>query len=350
MPVGPEFSIVIPVYNERNTVLEVLNRVREVNIPKEIMPKEGPNRKFADLHPSGWNPKQRAADQDRDGVNAEIIYASVGMVLCNANDPLYKDALFKSYNRWLQAYCEAEPARLFGLGQTAILDVDSAIEDFRRIKEAGFVGVMMPGTPIKEDYDQPYYDPLWEAAVDMDLPICFHILTSKESAAAMSQFRGHRLNGFMKLIRAIQDLIGLFTLGGVFERHPKLKFVGAEGDAGWLPHFMSRMDHAVTRHGYGKHGRLLPRDPSEYIRENVWLTFQDDWEAFGCAHRMNENHLLWANDFPHSDSTWPDSMEMLNEHAKLVTPQVKDKILGLNCIDLFNLPAEKIAAASRKAA
>ena len=327
-----------------------LGLMSAAGIPKEIMPKEGPNRKFADLHPSGWNPKQRAADQDRDGVNAEIIYASVGMVLCNANDPLYKDALFKSYNRWLQAYCEAEPDRLFGLGQTAILDVDSAIEDFRRIKEAGFVGVMMPGTPIKEDYDQPYYDPLWEAAVDMDLPICFHILTSKESAAAINQFRGHRLNGFMKLIRAIQDLIGLFTLGGVFERHPKLKFVGAEGDAGWLPHYMARMDHAVTRHGYGKHGRLLPRDPSEYIRENVWLTFQDDWEAFGCAHRMNENRLLWANDFPHSDSTWPDSMEMLDKHTELVTPEVKDKILGLNCIDLFNLPAEKIAAASKKAA
>lgn len=327
-----------------------LGLMSAAGIPKEIMPKEGPNRKFADLHLSGWDPKLRAADQDRDGVNAEIIYASVGMVLCNAKDPLYKDALFKSYNRWLQEYCEAEPDRIFGLGQTAILDVDSAIEDFRRIKEAGFVGVMMPGTPIKEDYDQPYYDPLWEAAVDMDLPICFHILTSKESAAAINQFRGHRLNGFMKLIRAIQDLIGLFTLGGVFERHPKLKFVGAEGDAGWLPHYMSRMDHAVERHGYGKTGRLLPRNPSEYIRENVWLTFQDDWEAFGCAHRMNENRLLWANDFPHSDSTWPDSMDMLDKHAELVTSEVKDKILGQNCIDLFNLPSDKIAAASRKAA
>ncbi|MBV1930959.1 MAG: amidohydrolase [Porticoccaceae bacterium] len=322
-----------------------LGLMSAAGIPKEIMPKEGPNRKFADLHRSGWDSSTRVADQDKDGVDAEIIYASVGMVLCNAKDPLYKDALFRSYNRWLETYCGGAPDRIFGLGQTAILDVDSAIEDFRRIKEQGFVGVMMPGQPIQEDYDHVMYDALWECAIDLELPICFHILTSKESAASISQFRGHRLNGFMKLIRAIQDLIGLFTLGGVFERNPKLRFVGAEGDAGWLPHYMARMDHAVERHGYGKHGRLLPRMPSEYIRENVWLTFQDDWEAFGCSNRMNSDRLLWANDFPHSDSTWPDSMPMLDKHAECVTQEVKDKILGLNCIDLFNLPTKAIAAA-----
>jgi predicted TIM-barrel fold metal-dependent hydrolase len=315
-----------------------LGLMSAAGIPDEVMPKEGPHRRFYDMHKSGWDPKYRAADQQRDGVDAEIIYASVGMVLCNAKDPLYKDALFRSYNRWLETYCGEVPDRLFGLGQTAILSVDSAIEDFRRIKAAGFVGVMMPGTPIEEDYDHPMYDALWECAVDLDLPLCFHILTSKESAASISQFRGHKLNGFMKLIRAIQDLIGLFTLGGVFERHPKLRFVGAEGDAGWLPHYMARMDHAMTRHGHGKSGPLLPRLPSEYIRENVWLTFQDDWEAFGCSHRMNDERLLWANDFPHSDSTWPHSMGLVDKHAGCVTQEVKEQILGLNCVNLFNLP------------
>lgn len=326
-----------------------LGLMSAAGIPSEIMPKVAPHRKFYDMHASGWDPKFRVEDQKRDGVDAEIIYASVGMVLCNAKDPLFKDACFQAYNRWLQGYCEAAPDRLFGLGQTAILDVDTAIADFQRIKDAGFVGVMMPGTPVQEDYDHPMYDALWECATDLDLPLCFHILTSKESAASITQFRGHKLNGFMKLIRAIQDLVGLFTLGGVFERHPQLKFVGAEGDAGWLPHYMARMDHAVTRHGHGKNGRVIPRDPSEYIREHVWLTFQDDWEAFGCAHRMNPERLLWANDFPHSDSTWPDSMAMLDKHTELVSPEIKDKILGLNCIELFNLPRERIEQAAKAA-
>ncbi|MGK2914667.1 MAG: hypothetical protein ACSLE5_09505, partial [Porticoccaceae bacterium] len=116
-------------------------------IPDAIMPKVGPHRKFHDMHQSGWDPSTRVEDQKRDGVDAEVIYASVGMVLCNLKDPLYKDACFRAYNRWLEGYCSAAPKNLFGLGQTAVLSVDSAIEDFRRIKEAGFVGVMMPGRP-----------------------------------------------------------------------------------------------------------------------------------------------------------------------------------------------------------
>ena len=78
-------------------------------IPDAIMPKVGPHRKFHDMHQSGWDPSTRVEDQKRDGVDAEVIYASVGMVLCNLKDPLYKDACFRAYNRWLQGYCEAAP-------------------------------------------------------------------------------------------------------------------------------------------------------------------------------------------------------------------------------------------------
>ncbi len=316
-----------------------LGLMSAAGVDSKIMPGVAPKFTVEDLHRGGWDPNARMADLKRDGVDAEIIYASVGMVLCNHKNPDYKDACFRAYNRWLGEFCAQQPKHLFGLGQTAIRSVDEAIDDFRKIKAAGFVGVMMPGCPIQEDYDHPMYDALWECATDLDLPLCFHILTSRQSAAQLTEVRGNKLNGFMGLIRGIQDMIGLFTLGGVFERHPKLKFVGAEGDAGWLPHFMHRMNRAVIRHGHGRKGRLLPRDPSEYIRENVWLTFQDDWEAFASSHRMNVRRLMWANDFPHSDSTWPDSQEMLERHTKgLVSAEDKALILGGNCIELFKLP------------
>ncbi|MBL4868445.1 MAG: amidohydrolase family protein, partial [Pseudomonadales bacterium] len=183
-----------------------------------------------------------------DGIAAEIIYASVGMVLCSHSDADYKDACMTAYNRWLQEFCGGASNRLFGLAQTAILSVDSAIEDFKKAKAMGMVGMMMPGNPVNGEYDQPEFDALWECAVDLDLPICFHILTAKtdKAADAFKDQRGHPLNGFMKIIRAVQDVVGVMTLGGVFERHPKLKMVCAEGDAGWMPHFMYRMDHAVT--------------------------------------------------------------------------------------------------------
>ena len=76
--------------------------------------------KFNDLHRGGWDPAARAADQDRDGVGAEIIYPSVGMVLCNHPDPVYKRACFDAYNRWLQEFCGGLPGRLYGMAQIAM--------------------------------------------------------------------------------------------------------------------------------------------------------------------------------------------------------------------------------------
>ncbi len=296
--------------------------------------------KFEDLHKSGYDSKYRVADQERDGVAGEILYASVGMVLCNHPDFEYKDACFKAYNRWLAEYCSGAPDRVFGLAQTAITSVDDAIKDVRRAKEMGFVGMMMPGNPQHEDYDQPMYDPLWECAADLQMPICFHILTAKGSDinTVFNGARGNKLNGFMNIIRGVQDIIGLFVLGGVFERHPNLKMVCAEGDAGWLPHYMYRMDHAYDRHSFHIGERLITRPPSYYIAENVYFTFQDDWVAFKNTKEMNAKRLVWANDFPHSDATWPRSQELLAEHTQCISDEERRWILRDNVKELFQLP------------
>ena len=294
---------------------------------------------FADVRPGAYDPKARAADMDRDGIAAEIIYASLGMVLYAHPDAAYRDACMKAYNRWLESFCGGLPGRLFGLAQTSVTSVDAAIDDFRRAKEKGFVGMMMAGDPVHEDYDHPDYDALWECAADLDMPLCFHILTAKRGTMEMAfkAERGHHLNAFMGIIRAIQDVVGLFTLGGVFERHPKLKLVCAEADAGWLPHYMYRMDHAAIT--FADDGMVpgLSKLPSEYIKQNVWATFQDDWVAFKTIDLVNHKRLLWANDFPHSDSTWPRSQELLSQHAAGLSEQQRADILRNNVRELFNL-------------
>ena len=114
--------------------------------------------------------------------------------------------------------------------------------------------------------------------------------------------------------------MGTLVLGGVFERHPKLRIVCVEADAGWVPHYMYRMDHAYKRHrNWLPPGQALSKLPSEYFAENIYTTFQDDWVAFKTADLMNWRRLMWANDFPHSDSTWPWSQEMLAEHTTDLT-------------------------------
>jgi predicted TIM-barrel fold metal-dependent hydrolase len=294
--------------------------------------------RFADVRPAAYIGRERLAFMDRDGLAGEIIYASVGMGLAMHRDAEYKDACMRAYNRWLAEMCAEAPDRIFGLAQTAVLSIDAAIADFTQAREMGMVGMMMPGDAIHEDYDHPDYDALWECATDLDLPVCFHILTSR-AGSIHTKPRGHALNNFLGIIRAVQDVVGMMTLGGVFERHPALKLVVAESDAGWLPHYMHRMDHAARINAEGGILPGLSKLPSEYIKANVWATFQDDLTAYHTLGLMDHTHLLWASDFPHTDSTWPRSRELIAEQASHLTEAQHQDVFRDNTARLFNLPA-----------
>jgi predicted TIM-barrel fold metal-dependent hydrolase len=292
--------------------------------------------KFESIHRGGWDGKARIAEQERDGVAGEFIYPTIGMLMCNLDDADYKNACMHAYNKWLQEYVGADPKRLFALGQTAVRSVEEAIKDFELMKAMGFKGVMMPGRPATEfDYDDPRFDPLWRASVDLELPISFHILTSSKDMGWGA--RGPSLNGFQGIIRGCQDIIGMFIYGGVFMRNPELKLVCVEADAGWAPHYIYRMDHAYKRHRFWRKSVELDRMPSEYFLNNVYMTFQDDWVAFQTVNMVNPKRLMWANDFPHSDSTWPWSQEMLAEQTKHLTKEQADWILRDNVRELYKL-------------
>jgi predicted TIM-barrel fold metal-dependent hydrolase len=290
--------------------------------------------RFTDLHRGGWDPVARLDDQVRDGVAAEVIYPTVGMLLCNHRDGDYKRACFQAYNQWIADYCSHAPHRLIGVGQTAMRSPEEGIADLREIKALGLRGVMMPGLPASEDdYDSPAYDEFWDAAVETGLPLSFHILTTRAENT-----RGPKMNTFLSVVRGCQDIMGMLVLGGVFERHPDLKVVCVEADAGWVPHFMYRMDHAYKRHRYWlPAGQELTRMPSEWFADNIYVTFQDDWTAFRFADAMNWRHLLWANDFPHSDSTWPWSQEMLAQHTADLTDEQRQAILSTNTAELYGI-------------
>lgn len=297
--------------------------------------------RFEELHRGGWDPDARLSEQDRDGVSAEIIYPTVGMVLCNIDDFDLKKACFDAYNRWIAAYCATHPTRLLGCGQTAMRSPEEGIADLEAIKALGLRGVMMPGQPAVEDYDSPVYDRFWEKAIELELPLSFHILTTKSERT-----RGPAIGGFLSIVRGCQDIMAMLVFGGVFERHPDLRIVCVEADAGWVPHFMYRMDHAFNRHRYWlKPGAELSKLPSEYFAENIYVTFQDDWTAFRFADAMNWRRLMWANDFPHSDSTWPWSQELLDKHTGHLSEDQQRAILCDNVAHLYGIDISSLTPA-----
>lgn len=295
---------------------------------------------FDELHRAGWDATARVEAQRADGIDGEVLYPSVGMLLCNHPDLDLKKAMFDAYNRWIADYCAVAPERLYGCGQSAMRTPDEGIADLEAIKAAGLRGAMLPllPGPVDDggpDYDDPAWDDFWRASVDLGLVISFHILTGKAHRA-----RGPKLNNFLSIIRGNQDLIGTLVFGGVFDRVPELRVVCVEADAGWVPHFAYRMDHAYHRHRNWMRGAAeLERKPSDYLADHVYVTFQDDWSALRMAEAglITVDRLLWANDYPHSDSTWPYSQHMLATQTADLTDEARAKILGGNVIELYGL-------------
>jgi predicted TIM-barrel fold metal-dependent hydrolase len=97
------------------------------------------------------------------------------------------------------------------------------------------------------------------------------------------------------------------------------------------------MDHAYKRHRFWRKCAELSKMPSDYFYENVYLTFQDDWSAFRSVDMLNHKRLMWASDFPHSDSTWPWSQDVIAEQTKHLTQDQKSSILRDNIRELYNL-------------
>ncbi|MBF6571047.1 MAG: amidohydrolase family protein [Candidatus Binataceae bacterium] len=300
---------------------------------------------FEQLQSGGWDPKKRIEDQNRDSIAAEILYPSIGMVLCKHPDHDYRKACLDAYNLWLAEYCSLDRNRLLGIGMVSMRTPEDSIAEARQIKKLGLRGVMLPGWPAAEDYDSRMYDPFWAACVDLNLPVTFHHLPGARNPNEPSdspyapQARGvnSKLSSWMNLIRGNQDLLAMFVFGGVFERHPRLKLICAEADAGWIPHFMYRMDYAYDHHRHHMKTELLSKAPSDYFRNNVYISFQDDYVAFQIRNLMNIRRLMWANDFPHFDSTWPHSKEVIAKHTADMTEQEKNWILHDNLAECYGL-------------
>jgi predicted TIM-barrel fold metal-dependent hydrolase len=293
---------------------------------------------------SAYDPKTRLADQAREGVAAEILYPTAGMLLCAAEDADYKQACMWAYNRWLRDYVAFAPDRLFGLGMSSARSPAETVKDLQAFKDMGFVGVMLPCEPSGEDqYWEPAFDPVWATAAELGLPVSFHLATGRaagqvsRSAGGVATFTGPMANSQHDVLRANQDIIGTFIWGGMFERHPKLKLVCVEADASWAPHLMSRMDYIYVDRADKGFNKTISQKPSAYFLENVYFTLQNDWLALRMLEFLNLERLLWSNDFPHSDGAWPNSRDLLDRHAGHLSPAQRHAFLRGNTAALYGL-------------
>ncbi len=141
----------------------------------------------------------------------------------------------------------------------------------------------------------------------------------------------------MSLIHEVQRSLTDIIVSGALERFPRLKIVSAENDTGWLPHFMYRLDHAFEKFDGLNEEQPLKMKPSDYVRRQMWATFQDDPTGPSAYRSFGENNYMWASDFPHTDSTWPNSRTRNRQGFQRVPENVTTRIVFDNANQLYRM-------------
>ena len=299
--------------------------------PKEFATKMAGG--YPGVRPSAWDPELRLKDQERDGVFAEVLYPSLGMRLFQLEDGALRAASFRAYNDWIADYAGYSPRRLAGVAMVPLDDVNEGIEELERSAKKGLKGAMIWGAaPLDRPYSSPDYEKFWAAAQDHSTPISLHILTERRGGSDFSSI----MRGYPALHHSVEKSLAELIFAGVLERHPKLKFVSVENDIGWIPHFIQRMDHSYEKYRYLE-SKAIPNPPSFYFHRQVRATFQDDRVGVLLRDFAGVGNLMWASDFPHSDSTWPNSREVIARDFEGVPESERRKMIAENVAALYDI-------------
>ncbi len=303
--------------------------------------------RWDDVRKGGFMPDDRIKEMDLDGVYGQVLYPTTGLRFFNLPDGKLLSAIFRAYNDWAAEFCNAQPSRLKGIAMVNVDDIPEGIEELERCRRMGLVGAMISVHPAEElSYERPLYDPFWAAAQDLDMPLSLHTGTSRVIPHSTSPFRdvsGIRtalLTFTQRVVHRsgwVEESLTNMIFAGVLERYPRLKVGSVEHDVGWAPHWVWTMDkfYHVFSGAFGWKRLKAGALPSDYVKSNMFFSCQDD--RLGVEHRdsIGVDTLLWGSDYPHQDSTFPNSRQVLDDVLAGVPEDERAKIAGSSTAKLY---------------
>ena len=291
----------------------------------------------------GANVEQRLRDQDEDGVNGEVIYPHGTFNTFCSPDPAFQLALARVYNDWYHEIFAAFPDRFVVSAIVPMLNIDNAIAEAERVAKLGFRSISIPINVPRLPYNMPEYERFWSAIEDIGVPLALHIFTDEPGEEPVSNTPFGRLGPgedlAFEVIGKASAMTPLCLLAGsgVLERHPKLRFVLVECGIGWLAWVLQTLDQMYEK----RHMWIQPKlelKPSEYFRRQGAATFDDDAVGLNNLAVTGADCLLWGNDYPHDEGTFPHSRKVIERIFEHVPEDAKRKIVGENAARLYRLP------------
>ena len=294
------------------------------------------------IRKGGYIPEEHVKDMDIDGVDVSIVYPTFGIFMFHVQDTDLFSDISRVYNDWAGEFCKTSPKRLKGVAMLNVDDVQKGIKELERCHKMGFAGALIAVYPLEDKpYYLPEYEPLWSAAEDLGVPLGLHAGSNRPGFEVNEK---HIVRpGAAEVVNIdhwVRMSLANMIFSGVFERHPKLQVGAVECELSWIPHFLDRLDV-----NYTQRRELLGRThkfkddilPSDFFHRNVFAGFQED--AMGIRDRdiIGVDNLQWGSDYPHSESTWPRTREILDEILADCTEEEKAKIAGGNAARVYHL-------------
>ena len=278
---------------------------------------------------------------DEEGLDIAVLFRTFPLHCDDSLDAEYANDLCRAWNNWMADFCEADRKRLRPSALITLHDVDLAVDETRRaITELGATGLCLVPEPSKGRHiHDRYYDPVWREAEKLGAPVCFHPAASPNQDQAVHRFKGHAneavlINAFRNPVE-LMLAVGSFCAGGVLERFPNLRVAFLEGNCGWLPWALYRLDERWEMRKDYCNERMSLR-PSDYFQRQCFISVDVEEDLVAdVLKRLGDDNVVISTDYPHADSHWPNAV---NHFMAVEMPSAsRKKILWDNCARLYGI-------------
>ena len=301
---------------------------------------------WEDVRKAAYEPHEMVKGLEEDGVWGACLQPSQGLFWYRIPDSDLLSAICGAYNDWIADFCKPYPDRLKGIAMLNVDDVDEACAELERCAGMGIVGAFIPVYPLP---DRPYrhaiYERLWWTAQDLKMPLLLHIATNRGGIPGC-EFTMN-VNDLTAAGRSTTDHWVRYSLtsmvfAGVFDRYPSLKVASVEHEMAWIPHWLKQMDFTykerpVFSKGWRSRQGLLP---SDYWHRNMFVEFMEDDLGIQLRDIIGVDNMIWGNDFPHAESTWPHSVEFLDRAFSDAPEEDRRKITSGNAAKMFGFKVD----------
>jgi predicted TIM-barrel fold metal-dependent hydrolase len=299
---------------------------------------------YDEMRAGCYDPKARLEDMDINWTEASLSFPTFprfcGQTFLEAKDREVALACVLAYNDWMvEEWCGDSRGRLIPLTLIPLWDAGLAASEVRRNAARGGKAVCFSEIPPHlglPSIHTGYWDPFFAACQETATTVCMHIGSSSKMPATSGDapVAVAATLSFGNAMASLSD----FLFSGVFVRFPELKVAYSEGQIGWLPYILERADDVWTDHrAWAEVKEIIPEPPSTYYYKHVFGCFFKDRHGLESLGRIGADNVTFETDYPHTDSTWPETKAIATEMVKGLPDDVVYKIMRGNAIRMLNL-------------